>query len=42
MLGNLTIMIIIGSYALFIRRLMVLDSRDKLFWLDKIDAGPSK
>ncbi len=42
MLGNLTIMIIIGSYTLFIRRLMVQDSRDKLSWLDKIDAGALK
>ena len=42
MLANLTIMIIIGSYTLFIRRLMVTDSRDKLSWLDHIDAGALK
>ena len=42
MLANLTIMIIIGSYTLFIRRLMVSDNRDKLSWLDHIDAGALK
>lgn len=42
MLANLTIMITIGSYTLFIRRLTVRDSRDRLSWLDHIDAGALK
>ena len=42
MLANLTIMITIGSYTLFIRRLTIRDSRDRLSWLDHIDAGALK
>ena len=42
MLANLTIMILIGSYTLFIRRVTVRDKRDKLSWLDEIDAGALK
>ena len=39
MLANLTIMITVGSYSLFIRRLTIRDARDRLTWLDQIDAG---
>lgn len=42
MLANLTIMITVGSYSLFIRRLTIRDSRDRLTWLDHIDAGALK
>lgn len=42
MLANLTIMITIGSYTLFIRRLAIRNSRDRLSWLDHIDAGALK
>lgn len=42
MLANLTVMIMIGSYTLFIRRLTIREPRDRLSWVDKIDAGALK
>lgn len=42
MVGNLLVMIMIGGYSLFIRKLQIADESKRLTWLDHIDPATLK
>lgn len=42
MVGNLILMIMIGGYSIFVRKMDVANAKERPQWLDKIDSGTLK